>query len=152
MNRSELTDKLLEYAQTDTLLFYAPYPAPLTARQSEKWGGVIRRFNDKGADLQATLTLTAAPLSEKTQRLIRTKLAEFDDEGLQWFRELAGAYRSVLLAFAACDGELTEDEAFDLSNLEELYQNELWQTDAEALNARNIRRDAAKTALKHIKG
>lgn len=152
MNRQELTDRLLAYAQTDTLLFYVPYPAPLTARQSEKWGAVIRRFNEKGADLQATLTLTPAPFGEKSQQLIRTKLAEFDDKSLQWFGDLAGAYRSVLLAFAVCDGELSEDEAFDLSNLEELYQNELWQTDEEALKARQIRHDAAKTALRHIQG
>ena len=152
MNRRELTDRLLNYVRTDTLLFYAPYPERLRARQAEKWGAVIRRFNEKGADLQPTQTLNVAPLSEKSHRLIQTKLAEFDDDGLYWFQELAGAYRSVLLAFAVCDGELSQEEAFDLSDLEELFQNELWQADAEASNAREIRRQAALTAFSHLKG
>lgn len=144
--------RLTEYAQTDTLLYFAPYPEKLTALQERKWGAVIDAFNADGADLKPTKTLTVAAISPKTERLIKKKRNALGDAALPWFFELAGAYRSVLLAFAVCEGKLSEDEAFALSNLEESYQNELWQTDAEALKARGIRHDAAKNALRHIKG
>ena len=152
MNRTELTEQIVDYLRTDTLLFYAPYPEKLTRLQEQKWGSVIARFNEKGANLRPTKSLTVSTIDADTRHLLQIKLEAFSDAELPWFCELAGAYRSVLLAFAVCEGKLSEDEAFALSNLEESYQNELWQTDAEALKARGIRHDAAKNALRHIKG
>ena len=151
MNRTELTEQIVDYLRTDTLLFYAPYPEKLTRLQEQKWGSVIARFNEKGANLRPTKSLTVSTIDADTRHLLQIKLEAFSDAELPWFCELAGAYRSVLLAFAVCDGEVTEDEAFDLSSLEELFQNELWQTDAEALKARQTRRTAAETARRHLK-
>ncbi|HBO60003.1 MAG TPA: hypothetical protein DD624_08875 [Alphaproteobacteria bacterium] len=152
MNRNELTEQIIGYVQTDTLLYFAPYPEKLKRLQEQKWGAVIARFNDKGANLKPTESLAVSTIDAATRHLLQIRLETFSDAELQWFRELAGAYRSVLLALAVCDGELTEDEAFDLSCLEELFQNELWQTDAEALKAREARHVAAKTARQHLKG
>lgn len=152
MTRDELVNQLLDFAQTDTVLFFEPYPAKLNALQHEKWGAVLDRFKAKGADLMPTETLTVAPLSDQTKALIRSKLAAFAGDNLLWFRELAGAFRSVLLAFAACDDEMTFQEAFDASCLEELFQNEFWQTDEEALKARTIRQEAALKAFQVLKG
>ena len=150
MNRAELTEQIADYIRTDTLLFYAPYPEKLTRLQEQKWGAVIARFNGKGANLRPTTSLDVSTIDADTRHLLQTKLETFSDDELPWFCELAGAYRSVLLAFAVCDGELTTDEAFDLSCLEELFQNELWQTDADALKARQTRRAAAETARRHL--
>jgi chaperone required for assembly of F1-ATPase len=58
--------------------------------------------------------------------------AEADDFGLSGLHFAAGLYGSAVLAFAVQRGALDAAEAFDLSRLDEAFQEERWGVDSEA--------------------
>lgn len=131
--RSELAAEVARFAATDLVCYFAEHPAGLVRRQHELWGPVIdwaeralgvsfRRAHGIAhqAQPQATLDRIAA-LAEQTDDLTLTGLA-FG----------AALFGSAILAFALQRGEITADAAFQLSRLDETFQEERWGLDAEA--------------------
>lgn len=145
MTPTEQRERLLEYAAADTVLFLSPYPATLRGEQKRQWQPVLDAHNANGGDFALTESLRPA-LSAKAREYLTRRLAGIADGRLDAFCDLAGAYKSVLLALSVADGAADAAEAFDLSVLEELYQNKLWGEDADALTARENRKKAAVDA------
>lgn len=150
MTNNEIIKELLSYLSTDSVLYFSPEPEKLLSLQKEKWGKVIKQFNELGTDVQSTTGLSVPPLSDKTKQFISTFLSDFENEKLMWFRQLAGAYRSVILATLTFKKIYSVEEAFDLSCLEELFQNETWSTDKNADEARQRRKSVAIEAFKNL--
>lgn len=144
-------ERLLEYATADTVLFPSPYPVGLRDEQRRKWQSVLDAHNANGGDFALTESLRLPALSVKAREYLTHRLADIADDKLDAFCDLAGAYKSVLLALSVADGTTDAAEAFDLSVLEELYQNKLWGEDAEALTARENRKNAAVDAAHRLK-
>lgn len=146
MQKRQLTERLLEYAASDTVCYFAPYPASLKKRQQEKWLPLIDWVNEQGCDFKVSETLAVPSISEKTKAFLMAKLEALDDFSLACFNQIAGGCRSIILAFAVTERRLTPSEAFDLSVLEETYQNEFWKKDEEALEVRESRKEEVLTA------
>lgn len=150
MTNNEIINELLSYLTTDCVLYFSPEPEKLLAQQNEKWGKVVAQFNELGADVKSTTGLSVSSLSDKTKQCLTSILSPFENEKLMWFRQLAGAYRSVILATLTYKKIYTVEDAFDLSCLEELFQNETWSTDQTADKARQQRKNIAIEATKHL--
>jgi len=131
--RDAAVERVASFAASDLLCYFADGPSRLVERQERRWGPVIdwaeavlgvRFHRAQGivhrAQPQATL--------DRIAELARGEDA-FALTGLVAAAALLG---SAILAFALRRGELTADAAFELSRLDETFQEELWGGDAEA--------------------
>lgn len=145
--RLAVIDKILQAAESDVLCFFARFPEDLVRRQEECWRPLVERMNAKGCDFEIRQDLSVGGLSSKTRDFLHRQLVQKDNIPLACLQILSGIFDSVILSFFVEDGTLSAKEAFRLSCLEELYQNEKWPVDEEALSVRKCREsDAVLTA------
>lgn len=146
--RDTITATLLKYAETDLLCYRADQPEELATRQSEQWQPLL---DWAGETFQANFQVTAGVLpidqSTETMQALNNAIAELDDMELTAVASLAAACGSLVLALALEKGRITPHEAFQLSQLDELFQSERWGLDSEA-EARldKLERDMASAA------
>ena len=76
---------------------------------------------------------------------------EMSDTELACYYAAALNMRSVLLALAFVKGKLTAEKACHLAYLEEVWQNEIWGEDEDALNRRQERCEELKEIEGYLK-
>jgi chaperone required for assembly of F1-ATPase len=124
---------LLHYAQTDLLCYRAREPADLVTRQNEQWQPVLD-WAVGALDVHLEVTSGVLPLTQSPEALqaIGDSLNKLDDMTLTAVASIAAATGSVILALAVSENHIGADQAFDISRLDESFQNERWGEDAEA--------------------
>lgn len=150
--REKLIREQIEFAAADTLCFITPRPAELARIQRDQWTPVIDAVNALGCDFKISETLVVPPVAERTRIFLEKRLSALSESGLSAFCQVSGGCKSVALAVAVLSGLLPADRAFDLSVLEETYQNRFWPADAEGTAARENRKQAVLDAAKTLKG
>lgn len=131
--REATADAIAEYAASDLLCYYAVAPAGLLERQQRLWGPILDRAEAE-AGLRFIRAAGIVHQSQPPDTLAQVKaiaLAE-DDFGLTGLAFGAALFGSAVLAIALLHGWLSGEEAFDLSRLDEAWQEEKWGVDAEA--------------------
>lgn len=131
--REETADSVAAYAASDLLCYWAEAPAGLVERQQDRWGPVLERIEAeaKVSFLRAAgIVHQAQP--EATLAKIRAMALELDDFRLAGVAFGAGLFGSAILAFALQRGWLSGAQAFELSRLDEAWQEEQWGVDEEA--------------------
>jgi chaperone required for assembly of F1-ATPase len=131
--REGTADQVAQYAGSDLLCYYAEEPSGLVERQEARWGPVLDRAE---GDL-ALMFVRAAGIVHRDQpadTLARVKALalELDDFGLAGLAFGASLFGSAVLAFAVQRGWLSGEQAWELSRLDEAYQEEKWGVDEEA--------------------
>ena len=131
--RQDVAAEIARYAGADVLCYFAEEPRPLVERELAHWGPVL---DWAGQTLGLTLE-RAVGLNHRTQppevlERARALALELDDFHLTGLSSAAGLFASAVLAFALQRGQLTGEAAFDLSRLDEAFQEESWGVDAEA--------------------
>jgi chaperone required for assembly of F1-ATPase len=128
----------------DLLCYFADGPDSLIARQEREWGPwlnwaertlglVLIRAKGVSHQLQPPETLARAKALASAEN-------DFILSGLVF---AGGLYGSAVLSFAARAGELGGEAAFDLSRLDEAFQEERWGVDDEAaMRTDHLRREA----------
>lgn len=142
--REAVASEIARYAGSDLLCYFADGPDALLERQVEQWGPVLSwAEQDLGLTFVRATGVVHAPQPDATLERVRAlaeALPDFDLGGVAWATPLFG---SAVLAFALQRGRLGGDAAFDLSRLDEAFQEERWGVDAEAAErTANLRRDA----------
>lgn len=136
--RREIINKMLEFARTDLLFFWAE-KKELFLQQQEQWQPILDwAAQELAVDLNKTDTLEV-PDNLAMNNPLAQAMETMSDKELACFYAAALNMRSVLLAFALTKGRINAEEAYRLSYLEELWQNEKWGTDAEAVCRRESR-------------
>jgi chaperone required for assembly of F1-ATPase len=131
--RETTADQVARYAGSDLLLYFAEEPASLVRRQAERWGPVLER-----AEAEARLSFVRAAgiihqdQPQQTLDEVRRLALSLDDFGLAGLAFGASLYGSAILAVALQRGWLDGAQAFELSRLDEAWQEEKWGVDAEA--------------------
>ncbi len=142
--REATAQSVADYAGADLLCYYAEAPEGLVERQKASWGPVLARA-------EAELSLTFVPAEgvihqaqpPHTLERVRALAADLDDFALAGLAFATPLFGSAVLALAVQRGWLEGEAAFDLSRLDEVWQEEQWGVDAEAAERTNrIRRDA----------
>ena len=141
--RSAVMEKILDCACCDTVCCFAESPAGLCALQQEKWLPVVQKINAVGGDFHVFENLLSARLTDKNKLFLQGRINAFSNYTLACFQQLCAVYSSVVLTLGVMHGFLSPDEAFDLSVLEEMFQNRSWPTDDEAVERRESKRRAA---------
>ena len=150
--KAQRIQEQIDFAAADTICFFAPYPAELTALQRQKWLPLIDRINAGGAEFTTTEGLNVPDLSDKTKAFLKKRLEALNEDDFNAFCAVSGGCRSVILAFHVLDGFLSAEDAFELAVLEETYQNQFWKTDEDAVVARENRKRDVISAAEKMKG
>ena len=132
-HRAAAAEQITAFAGSDLLCYFADGPAGLVEREQRRWGPVIDWAEATlGVSFHRTQGIVHQPQPPETLARIAELASEEDDFALIGLAAAAGLFGSAILAFALCRGELTADAAYDLSRLDETFQEERWGVDAEA--------------------
>jgi chaperone required for assembly of F1-ATPase len=141
---AETAAELARFAASDLLCYFAENPQALIERQQTQWGPVLDWAEDELGLLfvraQGVVYQVQPPQTVHQVEALALELDDFTLAGLAWAAALFG---SSVLALALQRGRLTGEEAFELSRLDEAFQNEQWGEDAEATErTAGMRREA----------
>ena len=124
----------LAYAETDLLCYRADRPRALAERQAAVWQPLL---DWAALEFDAPLTVTQGVLPARQPKSSLTAFARIvsdcDDFHLAALSHAAALQGSLVLALALSAGRVTASEAFEAAHLDDLYQQEFWGEDAEAV-------------------
>jgi chaperone required for assembly of F1-ATPase len=131
--RAGAVARVASFAEFDLVCYFADRPASLVERQERRWGAVIDWAEQAlGAAFHRAQGVIHQPQPPATIDRIAALAAAEDDFALAGLAAAAALFGSAILALALQRGELTAEAAFDLSRLDETFQEERWGVDAEA--------------------
>lgn len=132
-SREAVADQVAQYAATDLLCYFAEGPAELVARQSAAWNPLLARAEGElGLVFERAEGILHRAQPEATLARVRELALGEDDFGLSGLAFGTALFGSAVLALALRRGWVTGPEAYDLSRLDEAFQEERWGVDAEA--------------------
>jgi len=142
--RTETIAEVVSFAGSDLLCYFAEAPQALVQRQTAQWG-VMLDWADRtlGVKLEPVAGIIHRTQPAESLARVEALCAETDDFTLAGLAYGASLYGSAVLALAVLKGERTGEQAFDLSRLDEAFQEEQWGVDDEAAaRTANRRQDA----------
>ena len=141
--RSEIEAHLIEYAGTDLLCYRAESPAALAERQANAWGPVLDWAADR---FNARFQITSGVMPVLQNAEVTTNLAHYmqpmSDFQLTGFYDLVTLSGSYVLGVASAESLHSADHVWQLSRIDEDWQEEQWGVDVEASKAAQLKKDA----------
>ena len=142
--RDQTVDELVRYAGADLLCYFADHPESLLREETERWGPVL-----VWAETELGLRFVRAsghvhlPQSDETLAAVGRLARGLDDFTLGGLAQATGLFGSVVLALALQRDQLDGPAAFELSRLDEAFQERQWGVDDEAaLRAAHLKAEA----------
>ena len=135
--RDELISDIRAYAATDYLSYRADTQGPsgqeeFARRQADALDPVLEWAAGHGMPLRTTVGIVAIEQDPLSLDRLAEHARLYDDLPLTLFAHLTATFGSAVLALAVMQGHLEAGEAFDLSQLDELYREETWGADEDA--------------------
>lgn len=135
--RAAIIEQMVAYAKTDLLCYRADAPQELANRQHSLWQPILDRMEAQlGCRFAVTAGIIAVEQPEDSLAIIEAHLNALDVWHLTVAQAAASAAGSTLLALALVKGDLTADQVYSLSQVDETWQIELWGEDEEATQRR----------------
>jgi chaperone required for assembly of F1-ATPase len=131
--REATADQIARYASADLLLYFAEEPQALVRRQDEAWSPLLQRAEAEArlSFVRASGIIHQAQPQESLDEVRRIALA-LDDFSLAGLAFGAALFGSAVLAIGLQRGWVDGLQAFELSRVDEAWQEEKWGVDAEA--------------------
>jgi chaperone required for assembly of F1-ATPase len=143
VQHAEVADMLAAYGDSDLLCYRAAAPEELVARQAERWDPML----DWAADaldvrlLPRTGVIHAPQEPLEVEKLYHRTHA-LDAFELAAFHDLVSLSGSLILGFAAALDARPTQQLWELSRLDETWQEEQWGEDEDATALAEIKREA----------
>lgn len=145
---AEVADMLAAYGDSDLLCYRADTPEGLVKRQAQKWDPLLDWAAETlGARLEPRTGLMHQPQAADQLNVLSARVHAMTDFQLAAFHDLVGISGSLILGFAAALGWGKPEEIWLISRLDEIWQEEQWGPDEEAL----IEAAAKRGAFLHAK-
>ena len=148
--RDAVVDAIAAYGATDLICYRADGPAGLVARQEAGWNPWLtwseRRLRAPLFAIQGVMHL---PQPTASLAALRQTVAARDPFFLVGLYELVSLSGSLVLGLAIAEGDLDADAGWDLSRIDEHWQEEHWGLDSEAERASEANR-AAFLQARHL--
>jgi len=140
--REAVADEIAAFAGSDLLCYLAEGPASLVERQARDWAP-WRAWAavELAVNLEPVEGIIHRPQDPAAVRRVRELALRLDDFALTGLATATPLLGSAVLGLAVQRGALSGAEAFDLSRLDEAFQEDRWGVDAE-----NALRTAARRA------
>lgn len=142
--REDTAQAVADYAACDLLCYFAEAPQGLLDRQLHHWAPVL-----DWVEAEAKLAFIRAagivhqPQPEPTLAQVKAIALGLDDFRLAGLAFGAALFGSAILSLALQRGWMDGDQAFELSRLDEAWQEERWGVDEEAAErSARLRREA----------
>lgn len=131
--REATADQIVRYAGADLVLYFAEEPEALVRRQTEAWGPLLDRAEREArlSFVRASGIIHQAQPQESLDEVRRIALG-LDDFALAGLAFGAALFGSAVLAIGLHRGWLNGVQAFELSRVDEAWQEEKWGVDTEA--------------------
>lgn len=131
--KSEVADMLAAYGDSDLLCYRADHPAELVARQSEGWDPMLEwAATALGARLESRTGIMHAPQDATALAVLSDRVHALDDFVLAAFHDLVTMTGSLVMGFAVAEGYESAPRIWDLSRIDEIFQQEQWGVDEDA--------------------
>ncbi|WP_095012784.1 ATP12 family chaperone protein [Tsuneonella mangrovi] len=142
-DREAIANKLLAYAETDTLCYRADPDAPLLQRQQAVWEPIVAAFEAReGVRMVRVSGIVHHPQPQATLDALRKRLEALDPLVLAPLEAMTSLSASLTIGLSALEPDADLEALWAAAELEERWQAELWGEDEEAA-ARHARRTAA---------
>lgn len=142
--RAAVADEVAAFAGSDLLCYLAEHPAGLVAEQVRDWTPWRDwAAQELGVRLEPVEGILHRPQDPAAIARVRDHALALDDFALTGLAMATPLLGSAVLALALQRGALTGQAAFDLSRLDEAFQERQWGVDAEAAERTAARRAEA---------
>ncbi|MDU8928609.1 ATP12 family protein [Alisedimentitalea sp. MJ-SS2] len=143
IQHDEVAEMIAAYGDSDLLCYRAEGPSELVARQSERWDPVLNWAREsQGIDLKAVRGIVHKPQDALPLVRIADRTRQMSAFELTAFHDLVMLSGSFLLGLAAVESYAAPETLWDLSRLDESWQEEQWGPDDEATKAAEIKKAA----------
>ncbi len=142
---------LARYAQADLLCYRASHPAELIAAQGETWDPPLDWARSR-YDIDFVVTGGIVHVDQPAETIARlgAALATRDAFHLAALSPLVTLSGSLVLALALAEGAMTEQQAWEAAELDELWQAEQWGEDSLAKMMRDDKRRDFRAAARFL--
>lgn len=148
-NRDAVIEMLVEYGDTDLILYRAERPPELQKRQTEKWDDLVAWAQGQfGISLTATAGIMPIEQSADCLDAYRRYLQAFDAFQLTGVHDLITLSGSFVIGAAVAENHLSVSEAWLAARVDEQWQQEQWGEDEDAVKAAEVKKADFVFALK----
>ena len=152
-SREAVADQIAQYAGSDLVCYFAEDPAALVERQEANWGPVLARAeSEEGLRFERCAGILHREQPPETLTRVREVALGLDDFALAGLAFGTSLFGSAVLAIALLRGWLSGEDAYDLSRLDEAFQEEKWGIDAEAAERTERLRGEARMLERWFRG
>lgn len=141
--REPVADEIASYAGSDALCYPAEEPLSLAERQEREWAPWLKWASELGVALQPATGIIHRAQPEPSLAKVKAMALDLDDYALTGLAAATPLFGSAVLALALQRGALSGEAAFDLSRLDEDFQEQRWGVDEEAAERTASRREEA---------
>jgi chaperone required for assembly of F1-ATPase len=140
--REAVAEEIAAYVGSDLVCYLAEYPTGLVAEQTRAWAPWRDwAARELGVQLEATQGIIHRAQTPESLTRVRDLALALDDFALSGLGLAVPLLGSAVLGLALQRGVLSGEAAFDLSRLDEAFQERQWGIDAD-----NAERTAARRA------
>ncbi|WP_428513350.1 ATP12 family chaperone protein [Roseovarius sp.] len=138
---AEVADMLAGYADTDLLCYRADSPDSLVQRQAEAWDPLLDWAEARyGARLVPVAGVMHRPQETGALAQFSAEVHAMDNFTLTAFHDLVGLSGSLVIGLAALEDARPAEDLWELSRLDERWQEEQWGIDEEARAVEAVKR------------
>lgn len=143
LQHAEVADMLADYGGTDLLCYRADSPAALALRQADLWDPLLDWAAEQfGARLAPVAGVMFAAQDQSALDKLRIRVHQLNNFEMAAFHDLVSLSGSLIIGLAAEQDARPIETLWDLSRVDERWQEEQWGEDEEATALANIKRAA----------
>jgi chaperone required for assembly of F1-ATPase len=132
-SRDGVADQIADYAGSDLVCYFADSPEALVTRQQEAWEPMLARAEaEEGLRLECCVGIVHREQPSETLAKVRGIALSLDDFRLAGLAFGVPLFGSAVLAVGLLRGWMDGETAYDLSRIDEAFQEEKWGIDEEA--------------------
>ena len=133
-DRDKITESVMRYLDTDLVCYWAKEPEALAQRQKEIWGRWVKWFDEHfEVPLDTTKKIDALQQDPEAHKRVWNYIESLDDAYFTILHIITSLSGSLVLALAFSEGDITTEEIFEASYLEEIYRNEIYNEDVHGI-------------------
>jgi chaperone required for assembly of F1-ATPase len=149
-DREAITESCMRYLDTDLVCYWAKEPEDFAKIQKEEWGRWVKWFDEHfEVPLYTTKKIEALEQDPEAHKRVWNYIESLDDYYFTVLHTMTSLSGSLILALAFCEGDITPEEIFDASHLEQMYKGEIYDeakhgiSPEEEAERQGFKRDAA---------
>lgn len=137
----EVAGLIAAYGGSDLLCYRAQSPASLSARQAAAWDPLLD-WAAEGLNARLVTAFGIMPVEQPAGavRALEARVSALTPFELAGVHDLVAISGSLVLGLAVFEGKLPAETAWEISRIDETWQNEQWGEDEEAAEYEAVRR------------